>query len=482
MAMVRHKARFVQQLLCRRTALSSKCRFDDGSLLPTRSLRHHSSFNASPPLLQSSSLGKYSDPSRYLVPHPSNNITPHIASLVGRDLHLRSSHPIGIIRSKIQEYFASLSHSTQTDYKIFDAEDPIVTGQQCFDDLLIPPDHPGRSPSDTYYVTDKTLLRTHTSAHQSQHLKSGIDAFLCSGDVYRRDEIDATHYPAFHQMGECVAIVCVVHLSICSLFIVARILYSIMHIFLYIEGVKLMDPSLLKGANEISGEQWLKSPECQMVESDLKSTLEGLMDHLFGPSTQKRWNEDYFPFTQPSFELEIYHNDEWMEVLGCGVIHEQVLHLSNRSDRRGWAFGLGLERLAMILFKIPDIRLFWTDDERFHSQFEEGKIIEFQPYSKYPPVFKDIAFWTTTKSDNNDSSGRSEFVENDFFDLVRSVAGDLVERIELIDSFTHPKTGRSSRCYRISYRSMDRSLTNEEIDELQFKLRDECPSLGCELR
>lgn len=383
-------------------------------------------------------LGKYKIPSRYLQPHPSNNITPHIASLVGRDLHLRPSHPIGIIRSKIQEYFASLPD----EYQIFDAEDPIVTTQQCFDDLLIPPDHPGRAPSDTYYVTDTTLLRTHTSAHQSQHLRSGVDAFLCCGDVYRRDEIDATHYPAFHQM----------------------------------EGVKLMDPAAMNGANGFNGEQWLQSSECRLIEADLKDTLEGLMDHLFGP-TQKRWNDDFFPFTQPSFELEIYHNDEWMEVLGCGVIHEQVLDLSNRSDRRGWAFGLGLERLAMILFKIPDIRLFWSDDERFHSQFDEGKIVEFQPYSKFPPVFKDIAFWI---GDENPNDGG--FVENDFFDLVRSTAGDIVEKIELIDSFTHPKTGRSSRCYRISYRSMDRSLTNEEIDELQFKVRNETTALGCELR
>jgi phenylalanyl-tRNA synthetase alpha chain len=404
------------------------------------------SFSTLKPLPSSPSLvlGKYKDPQRYLQPHPANNITPHIASLVGRDLHLRPSHPIGIIRSKIQEYFTSISTSTNTDYKIFDAEDPIVTTQQCFDDLLIPPDHPGRAPSDTYYVTDSRLLRTHTSAHQSQHLRSGVNAFICCGDVYRRDEIDATHYPAFHQM----------------------------------EGVKLMDAKAMAGANGLKGEQWLQSQECRLIVSDLKATLEGLMDHLFGP-TRKRWNEDSFPFTQPSFELEIYHNDEWMEVLGCGVIHEQVLDLSNRSDRRGWAFGLGLERLAMILFKIPDIRLFWTEDERFHSQFEEGKIVEFQTYSKFPPVFKDIAFWICDENTNN---GYDSFVENDFFDLVRSAAGDLVEKIEMIDSFTHPKTRRTSRCYRISYRSMDRSLTNEEIDELQSKVRNETAALGCELR
>ena len=105
------------------------------------------------------------------------------------------------------------------------------------------------------------------------------------------------------------------------------------------------------------------------------------MDHLFGP-VEKKWSEDYFPFTDPSFECEILYEGEWLEVLGCGVIHTEVLDMSGRGDRRGWAFGLGLERLAMILFKIPDIRLFWTDDERFHSQFKAGEITTFKPYSK----------------------------------------------------------------------------------------------------
>src|SRR6056300_1764910 len=93
----------------------------------------------------------YADPSRYLSDHPNNNVPPHIAALVGKGLHTR-------------------------------------------------PDHPGRSSSDTYYLDDTTLLRTHTSAHQSEHLRSGADCFLCAGDVYRRDEIDSSHYPAFHQL------------------------------------------------------------------------------------------------------------------------------------------------------------------------------------------------------------------------------------------------------------------------------------------
>jgi len=375
----------------------------------------------------------YAVPARYMSNDPKCNVPPHIAELVGRGLHTKADHPIGIVRAKIQEYFASLP---EDDFHIFDAEDPIVTTTQCFDDLRIGPDHPGRSPSDTYYITESTLLRTHTSAHQSQHLRDDYECFLCAGDVYRRDEIDSSHYPAFHQL----------------------------------EGVKLFSKEQMDGASGLTGDDWVNSKECQLIADDLKRVLEGLMDHLFG-ETEKKWSTDYFPFTEPSLELEIMYEGEWLEVLGCGVIHEEVLEMSNRSDRRGWAFGLGLERLAMILFKIPDIRLFWTHDNRFHKQFTAGQITTFKSYSKYPPVLKDIAFWLP-----------ENYQENDFFELARGVAGDLVEKIECIDEFTNPKTNRSSKCYRVSYRSMDRSLTNEEIDALQNNLRDQSDTLGLEVR
>ena len=382
--------------------------------------------------VEKSASVNYAIPERYLSDHPNNNVPPHIAALVGKGLHTRPDHPIGIIRAKIQEYFASLP----VDFTVYDAEDPIVTMTQCFDDLRIPPDHPGRSPSDTYYIDDKTLLRTHTSAHQSEHLRSGADAFLCAGDVYRRDEIDSSHYPAFHQL----------------------------------EAVRLFPTEEMSAADGLTGDEWTSSPECAKIADDLKATLEGLMDHLFG-ETEKKWSEDYFPFTTPSLELEIKYEGEWLEVLGCGVIHEEVLQMADRPDRRGWAFGLGLERLAMILFEIPDIRLFWTEDERFHSQFKEGEIKKFQSYSKYPPVYKDIAFWIP-----------ENFVENDFFEMARGIAGDIVERMELIDEFTNPKKGKTSKCFRITYRSMDRSLTNEEVDALQDELRDTVVNLGVEIR
>ena len=380
---------------------------------------------------------------RFIVKNVGNNVTPYIANLIGSNLHQKSDHPLGIIKEKIEGYFNKLDGGNT--FKIVDDLDPLVNAQECFDDLLIPTDHPGRKPSDTYYVTRDggrevsssadTLLRTHTSAHQSTLMREGNERFLCTGDVYRRDEIDASHFPVFHQM----------------------------------EGVKLFDPELVGGA--MTKEEWLASPGCQLVADDLKKTLEGLVDELFGP-VEKQWRDDYFPFTEPSFELDIYYNGDWMEVLGCGVIHSGVLENVGKSDRHGWAFGLGLERLAMVLFSIPDIRLFWSEDERFTKQFKAGEIKKFEPYSKYPECKKDIAFWIP-----------DDYEPNDFFEIGREVCGELVESMELIDEFTNPKKGKTSHCYRINYRSMDRSLTNEEVNAMQERLRERAAeALGCELR
>lgn len=152
-----------------------------------------------------------------------------------------------------------------------------------------------------------------------------------------------------------------------------------------------------------------------------------------------------------------------MEVLGCGVIHDKVLENCKQTGRYGWAFGLGLERLAMVLFGIPDIRLFWSNDARFSSQFKSDKIIAFVPYSKYPLCYKDVSFWLP---DNGLHS-------NDIYELIRTVAGDIVEKVELFDQFTNKKNGKTSHAYRVIYRHMDRNLTNEEVDEIQFTVRSE---------
>uniref|UniRef100_A0A7S4VCA4 phenylalanine--tRNA ligase n=1 Tax=Alexandrium monilatum TaxID=311494 RepID=A0A7S4VCA4_9DINO len=357
------------------------------------------------------------------------NVPEGVQAKLGKDLLLKPAHPLGILWVAIQDYFRSQDPSM----KFFDSEVPIVSTTDCFDKLRVPPEHPSRSPSDTYYVNAETVLRTHTSAHQCQFMSQYPEttSFLCAGDVYRRDEIDASHYPVFHQC----------------------------------EGVRLFNTA---------------EKSVEDVKEDLKRTLEGLAAHLFqlkiGDDTM-RWLDEYFPFTEPSLELEIFYNDDWMEVLGCGVIHHDVLRNAGLDPGKvhGWAFGLGLERLAMVLFGIPDIRLFWSEDPRFSGQFDAGSFAsktKFKPFSKYPPVLKDISMWIP-----------ADFVDNDLFEMIRDEGGDQVEKVELQDEFTHPKTQRTSKMFRVTWRDMSRTLTNEEVNTKHEKVLERVVSeLQVELR
>jgi phenylalanyl-tRNA synthetase alpha chain len=319
-----------------------------------------------------------------------------ILDKLGTGLHLKTGHPICSIRRMIQRVIP--------EFERFDYLSPIVSVEHNFDLLRIPQDHPSRQKSDTYYWGEDSVLRTHTSAHQVQLLRDGHRSFVVTGDVYRKDDIDATHYPIFHQM----------------------------------EGVKI-----LKGSNAVE---------------DLQRTINRILEELF-PGAPVTWKNDYFPFTEPSFEVEVEFEGKKMEVLGCGEIHPEVLNNAGLAGARGWAFGLGLERLAMKLFKIPDIRLFWSKDERFLSQFKDGKISEFKSFSTHPPCYKDVAFWIPEGWNKNSLS-----------ELVREIAGDLVETVEEIDSFQ--KNNRTSKCYRLNYRSMERTLSNVEVDDLQVRLRN----------
>lgn len=173
----------------------------------------------------------------------------------------------------------------------------------------------------------------------------------------------------------------------------------------------------------------------------------------------------YFPFTEPSWELEIWNGEKWLEVLGCGIMRQEIVAQAGAQDRIGWAFGLGLERLAMLLYNIPDIRLFWSNDSGFLGQFNIGSIhdkVTYKPISSYPQCNNDISFWLPEDA--------ASYASNDFYDLVRSVGGDIIEQVTLVDEFKHPKNGRVSHCYRITYRHMEKTLTQAEVNVLHEKI------------
>ena len=244
--------------------------------------------------------------------------------------------------------------------------------------------------------------------------------------------------------------------------------------------------------------------EVEAIAAHLKRSLEGVVVELFSRAQtaalatghinasaleplRVRWIEAYFPFTSPSWELEVFWQGDWLELLGCGVSKQDLLINAGVPDQIGWAFGVGLERVAMLLFSIPDIRLFWSKDLRFLNQFSSKENINtFVPFSKYPECYKDVSFWLRNSSSSAGGGMRSnalDFHENDVMEVIRGVGSDLVEDVRLVDDFVHPVSRRKSLCYRINYRSLERTLRNEEVNQLHESVRKQLvEQLGVELR
>lgn len=443
-----------------------------------------------------------------------------ILSAIPRRLHLQQDHPLTITRKLIESRFPG--------YKTHNNLFPIVTTKQNFDSLGFPLDHVGRSRTDTYYLNKETVLRTHTSAHQADTFrKNDSEGYLISADVYRRDAIDRSHYPVFHQMegartwdrqqaereGKTLA----------------EIIWDDVE-KIPKHDIAVEDPNPTFHAERNPLQAGHSPEEAEAIAAHLKRSLEDMVVTIFNAAKtasdteaandeplKVRWVEAYFPFTSPSWELEVFWQGDWLEVLGCGIVSQPILNNASVPNRIGWAFGLGLERIAMLLYSIPDIRLFWSKDERFLSQFSEEKpIARFVPFSKYPACFKDVSFWLRssssaaggaaavhppTQSPTSSSSqpapssppdtpvapaaavASPSFHENDVMEIAREVCGDLVEDVRLTDEFVHPKTGRRSMCYRVNYRSLERTLTNDETNEMHERLRNLLVArLGVELR
>lgn len=295
----------------------------------------------------------------------------------------------------------------------------IVPAHVSFDLFNFPADHPARSKSDTYYVDDENILRTHDTVFWYYYLslpeikerleKNESLGTLCYGKVYRKDEIDRRHMNVFHQMGG-----------------------------------------------------WYITPDNKEVLGldDLKKVLSEIVKSVFGSEIEYRFNKDVFPYTDPSLEVEVKVGGEWVEILGGGMPKKEVLKNFGLVGYNGWAFGFGLERLAIASMDLPDIRLLWSEDERIKKQLRLGH--KFKEVSKFPPITRDISFVVT-----------KDFVPNDYFDLIRDLGGSLVEEVKLLDHYDNvEKFGpdKTSYTYRIVYRSHERTLETREIEPIQNKI------------
>jgi len=300
----------------------------------------------------------------------------------------------------------------------------IVPADISFDLFDFPADHPARSKSDTYYVNEKNILRTHTTVMwyyylQNEEVKKRIAenkpvGAFSFGKVYRKDEVDRNHMNVFHQ----------------------------------IDG-------------------WFLAPKSEKTigQQDLEEALGSIAKAVFGPNVKYRLNKDTFPYTDPSLEMEVDIDGHWVEVVGCGVVKGSVLEKLgvDSSNYTGWAFGFGLERLAIVSMALPDIRLLWSEDERVKKQLQlDHKFIE---VSKYPPITRDISFVV-----------KLDFIPNDYFDFVRETAPGIVEQVELLDKYENAEkfgAGKISYAYRITYRSLEKTLTTSEVDAIHKKIESE---------
>lgn len=300
----------------------------------------------------------------------------------------------------------------------------IVPARESFDLFNFPPDHPARSRSDTYFVDDKNVLRTHTTvmwyywlgleAVKEKMKKGEAVGALCYGKVYRKDEIDREHMNVFHQ---------------------------------------------------IDGWYLCRREERIIGLEDLKDVLVKIAKAIYGADIKYRFNKDEFPYTDPSLEMLIEVGGRWVEVLGSGAVRSVVLDNFGVDSKiwNGWAFGFGLERLAILSMGLPDIRLLWSSDERVKRQLKLGN--KYKEVSKYPPITRDISFIVG-----------ADFVPNNYFDLIRDIGGDLVEEVSLLDKYENAaKFGadKLSYTYRVIYRSNERTLALGEIEPIQAKIVEE---------
>lgn len=233
------------------------------------------------------------------------------------------SHPNTVALEEVERIFIGMGYEV--------VEGPEVEYDEYnFEKLNIPANHPAKDEQDTFYINKEILLRTQTSSCQAREMEKGKlpIRMISPGRVFRSDEVDATHSPSFHQ----------------------------------IEGLVI---------------------DKNITFADLKGTLAEFSRELFGPETKVKFRPHHFPFTEPSAEVDVTcfkcggkgcrfcKGEGWIEILGCGMVHPHVLEMSGIDPKEysGFAFGVGLERIALLKYEIDDMRLLYENDDRFLKQF-----------------------------------------------------------------------------------------------------------------
>ncbi|UNL84446.1 phenylalanine--tRNA ligase subunit alpha [Priestia koreensis] len=249
-------------------------------------------------------------------------------TLPGRPVQTGNHHPLTAVVEEVEDLFLGMGYSivegpeVEQDYYNFEA-------------LNLPKGHPARDMQDSFYITDEILMRTHTSPVQARTMEKNTEKgpirIICPGKVYRRDDDDATHS----------------------------------HQFTQIEGLVIDE---------------------NISMSDLKGTLEAFAKKMFGEEREIRLRPSFFPFTEPSVEVDVScfkcggngcnvcKKTGWIEILGAGMVHPNVLEMAGYDSKKyqGFAFGMGPERIAMLKYGVDDIRHFYTDDLRFLKQFKRA--------------------------------------------------------------------------------------------------------------
>ena len=232
-------------------------------------------------------------------------------TLTGVKAESGTLHPVTSTITEISDFFVSMGFDICSGPEV-------ETEYYNFEALNIPEDHPAKDMHDTFYLDNGVLLRTHTSPVQVRTMERQGPPIriICPGRVYRKDS-DLTHTPMFHQ----------------------------------VEGLVIEENASF---------------------SVLKGMLSDFINNFFGKEMDLRFRPSYFPFTEPSAEVDIRWKKGWLEILGCGMVHPNVLDMSGINSKRysGFAFGLGPERMAMLKYDIPDLRSFFENDLRFLKQFK----------------------------------------------------------------------------------------------------------------